>query len=254
MRENARQCTAVVQQDSAAGQSLIIAGAGPSLADTAHECANVDQVWACNSALTWLLKHGHRVTHGFTINHSDAMPGMWGHTPDVAYLLASTVQPELTRRLIEAGRQVTFFHNLVFLPESDILYPTLYPTTAIAGAGLSAVTRAIDIAQYMGFASITVVGADCATQGDVMHVGGSAADWDPVFLSGNIDGRMWTSTADLWIDANWLTRMERAGQVRLVGDTLPVALRAKPMEFLNRLPRSVFLEGPNAGQPVPIEV
>ena len=44
----------------------------------------------------------------------------------------------------------------------DWLYIQLYPSTVRAGSGLNSVTRAIDVALFMGFARIIVLGADCA--------------------------------------------------------------------------------------------
>jgi hypothetical protein len=262
---NGPQCRSVVQPGSAAGQSLVIAGAGPSLAETAGECANADQVWGCNRALTWLVEHGHRVTHGFTVQQEETMCTVWGSMPPVEYLVASTVHPRLPQLLQTCGRRVTFFHNLVNLAEQDELYAK-YPPTVTAGSGLNAVTRALDVAEYMGFASVTVLGADSSIRLKpgapprrsltvstpeyeawirdyaIMHVdGGNPIDngCSPVTLFGTIDGREWVMQPDMAVSANWLARMVQAsnGKIRLVGDGFAQAIVGKPVEFLDRLPR-----------------
>lgn len=170
----------VVTENSAKGQHVVICGAGPSLVENADEwIPQADQVWGCNSALAWLGNHGHRVTHGFTVDQTADMVVEWDTTPDVEYLLASTVHPHLTQHLTSRGRKIRWFHNFVGIQRDpvswpdengvgqlysyeDWLYMTLFPSTIRAGSGLNTVTRAIDVAITMGFEKITVLGADCA--------------------------------------------------------------------------------------------
>ncbi len=170
----------VVGSDTATGQSVVICGAGPSLADHAAEyCAKADQVWGCNSALTYLHNNGHKVTHGFAVDQTPEMLSEWASAPDVEYLVASTVHEYLVPYLRSKGRTIRYFHNYVGIKErpvtwpdadgvmklceyEDWLYALLFPGTIRAGSGLNAVTRAIDVALTMGFETITVLGADCA--------------------------------------------------------------------------------------------
>lgn len=150
----------------------------------------------------------------------------------------------------------------------DWLYALLYPGTVRAGSGLNAVTRAIDVALAMGFDSITVLGADCAlrvkrpmpdcaigspehlawlTEDVQMHADGGhalASNATMMTLSGEIDGRLWTSKPDMLISAEFLVRMARRWpKIRLVGDTLPNALMHKDDAFLARLPGLVDSTG-----------
>lgn len=173
----------VVVPNSAKGQHVVICGAGPSLADTAAEyCPQADQVWGCNSALPWLVSHGHKVTHGFTVDQTPEMLNEWASAPDVEYLLATTVHPHLTAHLLKHGRKrLRWFHNYVGIRRPPVpigdpdnpevtqlieyetwLYMLLFPPTMQAGSGLNTVNRAIDVALVMGFEKITVLGADCA--------------------------------------------------------------------------------------------
>ena len=258
----------VVQPGSGQGRTLAICGAGPTLRQHAAEyCAQVDDVWGCNSAATWLHHAGHKVTHGFTVDQTEHMAREWEDAPDIEYLVASTVHPELMDVLVGAGRRFRYFHNFVGVNEKpvlltdtdgqqrsmnyeDWLYTALFPTTVRSGSGLNSVTRAIDIAQFMGYEKIYVLGADCALQyegaipnaapGDpayiewlknktVMHADGGSAlasDATPITLRGEIDGRTWLTKPDMAISAQWLARLvQKAGdRIELVGDTLPNAI------------------------------
>ncbi len=276
----------VVQPDTHVGQSVVICGAGPSLADHAALCNDADQVWGCNSALPWLIEHGYKATHGFTVDQTPAMVNEWETAPDVEYLVPSTVHPHLTEYLTAKGRRTTWFHNycgikgppqtwpmpdgqLYTAEYEDWLYFLLYPSTFRAGSGLNTVTRAIDVATFMGFSKITVLGADCAlrvtapkpdapmgspaytrwlTEHTVMHANGDHAlahGATAVTMEGEIDGRVWVSKPDLLISAVWLEKMRRNMPDRLffVGDTLPVALREKSNTFLMRMPNLVDSNG-----------
>lgn len=191
---------AMCDQGQGAGKSVLICGAGPTLNDhIAAHAKSHDELWACNSALPWLISQGYRVTHGITVDQTPAMLNEWETVPDVEYLLASTVHPFLTEYLIEKHhRRVRWFHSYVGIRKppveycecghdhdltdvtkcvaacgcaeyrprrvsyEDWLYLTLYPPTVRVGAGLNTATRAIDLALTMGYERVTVLGADCA--------------------------------------------------------------------------------------------
>lgn len=197
---NSTKCDRVVEKGDAKGKHLILCGAGPSLAEEAGEwCPQGDEVWGCNSALTYLVDCGHRATHGFTVDQTAHMLAEWESAPDVQYMLASTAHPHLAEYLLDKGREIRWFHNFVGIqapPVSyavclgcgtvcdtaaekcpacscididarkmeyeDWMYSALYPPTVRSGSGLNSVTRAIDVALYRGFERITVLGADCA--------------------------------------------------------------------------------------------
>jgi hypothetical protein len=276
-------CAVVVEKDSAAGQHLVLCGAGPSLAETAAEwCPQGDQVWGCNSAMTWLYDHNHRPTHGFTVDQTAHMLEEWASVPDVEYLIASTVHPHLSEYLVARGRRTRFFHNYVGIKGDpvtydgetmgfeDWMYAALFPTTVRAGSGLNSVNRAIDVALFMGFGKITVLGADCAIrftrpqpkdapigspayrqwleEETTMHADGGhamASGATQITMQGEVDGRLWLTKPDMIVSAVWLekTRQRHRDTITLVGDTLPVALRDKPDEYLRRLPTMVDSHG-----------
>ena len=192
---NSLECEQVVKPGSCVGQSVVICGAGPSLADDAADyCNDADQLWGCNSALTWLVDNGYPVTHGITVDQTPSMLVEWESAPDVEYLVASTIHPHLTAHLKERGRTLRFFHNFVGLRKppvewcdcghnhegescslcdcteyaphvmafEDWMYLALYPGTIRVGVGLNTAVRAVDLALAMGFDTVTVLGADCA--------------------------------------------------------------------------------------------
>lgn len=272
--------THVVQEGTAKGQHLVLCGAGPSLAEHAAEwCPQGDQVWGCNSAATWLANHGHKVTHAFTVDQTAHMVEEWYDAPDLEYLIASTVHPHLVEHLTTRDRRVRFFHNFVGLAGrpvqwedadgnlgtagyEDWLYMTLYPPTVRAGNGLNSVNRAIDVALYMGFDRITLLGADCALrlkapppalpsdhpdyqrwlrESTIMHADGGnalASGATALTMGGEIDGRYWESKVDLIVSAVWLVKAKQVlgDRLTIVGDTLPNALMDKGQDFLDRLP------------------
>ncbi len=281
---NATMCERVCVADSAQGQHIVICGAGPSLAEHIAEYApQADQLWGCNSAMPWLLAHGYPATHGFCIDQTAAMLSEWVTAPDVEYLVASTVHPHLTEYLLSKGRRLTFFHNFVglkhrpvqcedgrLLSYEDWLYSGLYLPTCRVGEGLNSVTRAIALANFLGAATITVLGADCAIrttrplgkdvragspehlrwlrEDTVMHADGGhalASGATSLTLVGEIDGRRWDTKPDLIISATTIVAMKRqyGDRLNVVGDTLPNALMTKDDDFLSRLPCLTTTEG-----------
>lgn len=181
IKANAKHASSMVRPDSREGMSVAICGAGPSLAT---QFPVGDEVWACNSALPYLLGRNVHVTHGFAIDAGEDMlaPNEFGSAPDVEYLLASSVHPDLTTLLLLHDRRVTFFHSYLGIEDppdwkrenpadetqsyEQWLYAHLYGSTGDrtvrVGAGLNSVPRAVCLALAMGFSDIYVYGADCA--------------------------------------------------------------------------------------------
>lgn len=272
----------MVERNSRRDQHVIICGAGPSLAEHAAEwCPQGDEVWGCNSAATFLFDRGFPVTHALTVDQTAEMVNEWRSAPPLGYLLASTVHPHLTEYLMKRDRAILFFHNYVGLRKppvqvsdtetlsyEDWLYSTLYPACVRVGSGLNAVTRAVDLATYMGFGTITVLGADCALRfrrpipdvvgGSKAHMkwlrkhvqlhadGGHAmaSNSTPVTVHGDIDGRTWLTKPDMMITAVQLVALQKRmpTRLRLIGDTLPNALLHK------EIPPTVGMAGTPAAE------
>lgn len=154
------------------------------------------------------------------------------------------------------------------------LYMALYPPTIRCGAGLNSVNRALDLAKFMGFARITILGADNAIrvtapcppdavpgspahtrwlqECTVMHADGGSAiahGASGMTLDGTIDGRRWTSKPDMLPSALDLeiARRHEPGRIEIIGDVLPNALWDKPVSYLARLPQ---MTSASTGRPI----
>lgn len=261
VKANASMSLDMVTANSRTG-SVAICGAGPSLRDYPGTVAK--EVWACNSALPYLKRNGWRVTHGLAIDQSEGMLEDWRETFDVTYLLASSVNPKLVSHL--KGKRLRFFHSYLGIPDPEgetgyelSLYKKLYPDSVQVGHGLNSVPRAVCLALAMGFTDIHVYGADCAAapnqsempetgepgywswmQGITLYADGrSAAVYgESVMCEAVIDGKRWTTRADMIISAQWLVKLQQAfpDRITLHGDTLPNALLGKDAEFWSRSP------------------
>ncbi len=243
----------VVTAGSHAGKTAAICGAGPSLKD-AKIGDEVDEVFACNSALTWLASQGRKVTAGVSIDQTEVMLRDWKDAPDVPLYVASTCHPKLITYLRGLGRQLVFFHNYVGWADGKVepkdVYQTEFdyycrdwPPTIVCGEGATVVSRMIGVCQYMGFERIDIYGADCwFGPGDVAHANGEVATEaynNPLIMSGMEYGRPVRTRPDMLMDAVHLAKRTKQsqGRIRLMGDTLPVALLGKPDEYLDQVCR-----------------
>lgn len=273
---NAAWAMTVAEPGSRAGQRVVICGAGPSLTDHLDRMADADEVWACNSALPYLWDRGVRVTHGVTVDQGAAMlePEELGRLLPVGYYLASSVHPDLVRRLAVAGHPVTFFHNYLGVADppgwahpdpamrcEEFTYRRLYRPTLMVGVGLNTAIRAASLALGLGFASIEIVGADCAARPDgppmpdprsaafgdwvdglVLYADGRTASGygpDGPLLEAVLDGRRWHTRPDMVVTATDFLALQAAypGRLTFVGDTLVNALVGKDADYLAAMPR-----------------
>jgi len=224
-----------------AGQSLALCGAGPSLRGATLD--GYDRVWACNSALPYLVEAGAKVDAAVGIDQTPGLLREWGSAPDVTYLVASTCDPALVAHLRAHGRRVVFFHNCVGFDGEMHHYCEEWPPAFMVASGATVVSRVIGLAGWMGFSRVGVYGADCAFgAGDLVHANGDGpheAYGNPLMMQGEIDGRVWRTRPDMLLGAVDLVRRVRAsnGAIRLFGDTLPNALMTKDDAFLDEVMR-----------------
>lgn len=237
----------VVEPGIFAGQSVAVCGAGPSLRDETIRGAS--QIWACNSALPYLIANGARVDAGVGIDQTAGMLREWADPPDVTYYVASTVDPYLVAHLKSHNRRVVFFHNHVGCDtDKDVenatewdLYNNTWPSMALVGEGFTVVSRTIGLAQWMGFERVDVYGADCAfsPDGDIAHANGESsheAYGEHIkVMEATLAGRQWRTRPDMLMDAVHLARrtQQGLGRIRLIGDTLPVFFLGKSPEYLD---------------------
>lgn len=239
----------MVQPNTNVGQTLAICGAGPSLRK--HEIEGVDEVWACNSALPYLLGKGVKVDYGVGIDQTPGLLREWASAPDVPYLLASSCDPALVAHLKSAGRDIAFFHNAVGLEKELELYCETWPPGYMVGEGFMVTSRLVGLAWWMGFERVDLYGCDCALDGDVAHANGEVATeayHNPLIMEGTTNGRTWRTRPDMLIGAVELVRrVQRSqGRIRLIGDTLPVALLGKSEDYLDQVARQI-----RPGDPIP---
>lgn len=244
-QNRATPALACVQPHTHVGKSLALCGAGPSL--TTSDIRGVDDIFACNSALPYLVAQGAHVTGGVGVDQTPGLLREWETPPNVTYYVASSCDPALIAYLLEHDRRVEFFHNAVGIANEMAVYRTTWPTALMVGRGFTVVSRAIDLAAVMGFERIDVYGADCAFgDNDVAHANGehiTAAYGNPLIMTGTLppSTREWRTRPDMLRDAVELARMTQrsAGRVRLMGDTLPVALLGKEDTYLDAVSRTL---------------
>ena len=239
----------VVAPDLYKGKTLALCGAGPSL--STQEITGADHIFACNSALPYLVSRGVTVTGGVGIDQTPGLLNEWKYPPNVPYYVASSCDPALIRHLRANRRHCIFFHNFVGLVDEDgksdeiDYYCATWPTTYMVGKGFSVVDRFIGVAEWMGFSHVDVYGADHAFgPGDVAHASGETATeayTNPLILEGEIDGRLWRTRPDMLLAAVELARRVRDsdGYIRLVGDTLPGHLMDKDDHYLDQVARAL---------------
>ena len=237
--------TRMVKPNTRTGRSLAICGAGPSLASASFD--GLDDIWACNSALPYLLARGVPVTEGVGVDQTVGLVREWTPAPDVPYLLASSCDPSLAEMLRAQGRTIQWFHNHVGFTENELdVYATTWPPALMVGEGFSVVSRSIGLAFWMGYERVDIIGADCCfAANDLAHANGDTAVeayTTPLIMSWTDDrGRVWRTRPDMLMDAVHLVRRVRAahGRIRLVGDTFPVSLLGKDDAFLDLICRRI---------------
>jgi len=233
----ALQIPVVGPEGAQKGNTLAICGAGPSLsrAKTSGVLDKVDHVWGCNRAANFMVEKGWPITHAVSIDPSEAMwSEAWADPPDVEdYILATTVAPELTDHLLKHDKKLSFFHSIRGGFEGELdLYKMLYPPAPLVGRGLNTVNRTLELADWLGYDRIYLVGADnCLAPGDRMYAGNmSEADVEnpeAICRSVPILGHSYSTRPDMLASAKSLAEVkaEMGERLRFVGHKiLPRAL------------------------------
>lgn len=231
----------MVVPDCRQGEAVAICGAGPSLKQALPQLEHWrGDVWACNAAVPYLLGEGIRVTHACAIDQSPRMhEATWSPLPDVPrFLLATTCHPLLVSTVFDAGKRFALFHSFMGFPDERTVYGNLYPKTLYVGDGYNVVNRFAGLALLMGYGRVTIFGADCAFGPQyTLHADGTRVwrNQPGHIMKGDIDGRTWITHPDLALSAIDLVEQLRKypRRIRIVGDTLPNALRMKDQDFLD---------------------
>lgn len=229
-----------VEKNQFKGQVLALCGAGPSLAS--GPIYDADEVWGCNSAVNWLASNGRAPTGAVGIDQTERMIDDWHTTPDVTHYVASTIHPRVLDRLIESGRDVRIFHNYVGWGDDEIEFYNSHPWPAsfMMATGATVLSRTIGLAAWMGFRRIDVYGGDCSFTNGIAHANGETIEEAfgvTSVMQGEIDGRTFQTRPDMLMCAVDLVRLVTAypGRIRLMGDTLPVALMGYDDAFLDEV-------------------
>lgn len=246
VRANARLCRRTLQGGEGHGLSVMICGAGPSLAADfadAHALMQPDAVWGCNSALQWLWNNEQPVSHGIAVAPEPEILEDMNPFPPVQYYLSSGVYGVLSKLLSNRHRKVWFFHMLLGednlgIADEVAWYRALFPMALCVppSGGFNVVNIAVALAIGMRFSQIAVVGADCQLQGDQMYADGRTASQafgkDVVLLKAPLkEGGEIVSRPEMLLSAIHLYDLaKRFPQVRLVGNTLPTYLLRTPEE------------------------
>jgi hypothetical protein len=230
----------MVKADEFHGKVLALCGAGPSLGDVIYP---VDEMWGCNSAAGVLRNRG--ITAAIGIDQTPGMMRDWADPVPVTHYIATTCDPALVQHVYDAGVPIRFFHNLVGWGDGEIdYYNNAWPPAYMVATGATVVGRMIALAAWMGFRRIDVYGADCSFGMDgIVHANGENLDEAygemTVILEGEVGGRKWRARPDMLMSAVDLVRKTREaeGRVRLMGDTLPVALLGFDDDYLDEVIR-----------------
>lgn len=229
----------MVQPNQFLNQKLALCGAGPSL--DPRTIRGVDQVWACNSAVPYLASQGAKLDVAIGIDQTPGLFREWADPPDVQYYIASTCDPALVSHLIARKLRIQFFHNAVGFEDEREHYNEDWPPGFMLGHGATVLCRSIGLAEWQGFERVDIHGGDCAfSASGAVHANGDSpaeAYGRPLLMRGEIDGREWTTRPDMLMEAVNLARRSRhsMGRIRLMGDTLPVALLGKTEEVLDQV-------------------
>lgn len=251
---NRKRCAIqMARRNAFPGESLALCAPGPALADAIRDGAleGFDQVWACNSAVTYLADHGVRVDGAVGIDQTLGLKREWARVVDTTYYVASSVHPETIAHLVGKGARLRWFHNACGIPNELSYYRRQWPRpSCVMSHGANVCPRTIGLAFWMGFATVDVFGANCALgDNDVAHANGESATdaYGAQFISqGVIDGRVWRTRPDMLLAAVDLARFTRTHPVTLHGDTLANALVDKDDGFLDLVMRRI-----RPGEPLP---
>lgn len=167
--------------------SLAVAGGGPSVLSALNKLGSFDEVWGINRTAQWLCERGIDATF-FTVD-PQYMPGMTGVK---RALLASSCHPKLFEEL--AGKDVSLFH---VAPLEGGFVAEGGPTTAC---------RAIPLAAFMGYSSVTFFGCE-GSHGDASHAYPTELQrCQTIVLAG---GREYVSTPELELQCTYLAEFIR---------------------------------------------
>lgn len=154
--------------------AVSVVGSGPSLKENWKKLLGVDgDIIACNAACQFLLERGVVPKYMFCFDADPLMLEFITPHPDIIYLIASRCPPK-TFDLLE-GCKVVLWHAAGDLNLQNILERRGLMEPMIVG-GSAAVTRAMVMAQTLGYSEVHLWGCDSSFNNGDTHIRKSTTD------------------------------------------------------------------------------
>jgi Protein of unknown function DUF115 len=227
----------------AGDKGAVIVGLGPSLrrgrvVDRIARFARQGwHVFAIKEAARLLAEAGVAVHYAVNMDPGVQEAGRTPILPGVTYCVASSCHPALFRHLHQGNARVWLFHSACGWPGEVTLYRRLFAAADVMVGGYTVVNRALSLARYMGFPRLALAGADFGWRGESGYYapGVAAKPLADGMLSdhGKVDGRPWFTRPDLLASAAHVARLIKAGEVRVIGDSLAAALARRDAAFID---------------------
>lgn len=227
----------------------IVIGSGPSLKDPAVMAQirelkkNGATIFACKAAIKYVNDRGAKPDYGVSIDpgHHIACPEKITKVKGVTHILATVSNPALFDYMKETNEDVMLFHSACGCPDELNLYKELWGKKQdVLGGGFNVVNRAVTIAQYMGFETIYLAGADGGWRDDQNFycdekcpISGKKVNMTD---HGLVDGKIWHTAPDMLASSVAIARIAKKNPDRFffIGDMLPASLSRHGDAFLKQ--------------------
>lgn len=223
-------------------KGVIVCGCGPTLI---RPKANLDKikklvkvgykVIAVKEAVRVLTEKGVKVDYAVAMDPDAKQIDKTPIVPGVIYYLASSCHPDMFKHCMDGGAEVRIFHSACGAQNEIPRYHHLFGDTTVAEGGYTVINRAFAVAKIMGFPgpNTYIAGAPFGwrkgqsyyAQGVRGKPGNAVGpEWcDAGKIEGNPAKKWWTKL-DLMTSAQDMARRIKAGECKVIGDSLAFAL------------------------------
>jgi FkbM family methyltransferase len=190
---------------------IAIVGYGPSLNDTWEKIKDFKYVISCSGATKFLISKGIIPNYHLDVDPRPHKKELIGTPhPDVEYLMASAVHPEVIDHLLAHNAKVKLWHIFAQDGESEQVLPRgEWSVTGGCDAGM----RCATVARFLGFTEMHIFGMD-ASEGET----GKHADAHPnqpkEYYESEYNGKTFRTTP-AWISCaqQWFRELDQLGDV-----------------------------------------
>lgn len=228
----------------------VICGTGPTLLKPMGNLNRVRKlakagyiIFAVKEAVKLLTDEGIKVHYSVAMDPDRKQIAKTPIVPGVTYLLASSCHPEMFKHVMDGGVEVKIFHSACGAENEIARYHHLFGDTTVAEGGYTVVNRAFAVARIAGIrpAETYIAGAPFGWREDEEYYAkgvtgkpGNATGptWDD---HGKIDGKRWFTKLDLMTSAQDLAKRIKAGECKVIGDSLPLSLSKHPLEYIEAI-------------------